>query len=83
MWRPRTPSWTASLPPTEDRPVTNGLGAGNPGGPSGRIRGAGPCQRCPVEPEPVLEVAGDSDDHPSPVEPGQVAQAASGNPLPE
>ena len=36
----------------------------------------------PVEPEPVLEGPADSDDQPSPVSPGQVAQAASGNPLP-
>jgi chromosome partitioning protein len=35
----------------------------------------------PVEPEPVLE-SDRSDDHPSPADPGQVAQAASGNPLP-
>jgi chromosome partitioning protein len=73
------------LPPTGDRPVTNGLGAATPVAPA--VEPEAPAlavvaSDAPVEPEPVLEVSGDRHDHPAPVDPGYVAQAASGNPLP-
>jgi chromosome partitioning protein len=73
------------LPPTGDRSVTNGLGAAAPAAPTVKAEAPAPAvvaSDSPVEPEPALEASAHSDDHPAPVDPGQVAQAASANPLP-
>jgi chromosome partitioning protein len=73
------------LPPPGDGPVTNSLGAATPVAPVVEAEEPAPpvvATDAPGEPEPVVEVAGPTDDHPSSVGGGQEAQAASGNPLP-